>query len=248
MTPALAAALGGIVGGAVFKRNLWGVLSVWSRVLLRGARRVRLSPSRKLGCSLGAHADRNPHGREMSRIERLYQGRGDQGCRRGPPGGRHRRGWGGLAYTDPDNPVTSTANLIPLDPGVVRTIDRTGGTFLHTSRTNPARMKPQEVPAFLEIGDSSATTVDTTAHVLRVLENEKIDVLVPIGGDDALLRVATPRGRVPVIAIPKTMDNDVHGPTTASAFQPRSAAGSVHPQSANGRRLARANRGGRVVR
>ena len=78
-----------------------------------------------------------------------------------------RRGWGGLAYTDPDNPVTSTANLIPLDPGVVRTIDRTGGTFLHTSRTNPARMKPQEVPAFLEIGDSSATTVDTTAHVLR---------------------------------------------------------------------------------
>jgi 6-phosphofructokinase 1 len=122
-----------------------------------------------------------------------------------------RRGWGGLAYFNPDAPEETGKNLIPLDPGVVRTIDRTGGTFLHTSRTNPARMKPEEVPDFLTVtGDDGS--VDITSHVLRVLEDRQIDVLIPIGGDDTLsygLRLH--EEGVPVIAIPKTMDNDVHG-------------------------------------
>jgi 6-phosphofructokinase 1 len=122
-----------------------------------------------------------------------------------------RRGWGGLAYFNPDAPEETGKNLIPLDPGVVRTIDRTGGTFLHTSRTNPARMKPEEVPDFLTVtGDGGS--VDITTHVLRVLEDRQIDVLIPIGGDDTLsygLRLH--EEGVPVIAIPKTMDNDVHG-------------------------------------
>ena len=51
-----------------------------------------------------------------------------------------RRGWGGLTQTNPDDPNTVANNLTPLDPGVVRTVDRTGGTFLHTSRTNPGRV------------------------------------------------------------------------------------------------------------
>jgi 6-phosphofructokinase 1 len=123
-----------------------------------------------------------------------------------------RRGWGGLAYFNPDDPDASEDTLIPLDPGVVRTIDRTGGTFLHTSRTNPAKMRPEEVPDFLDLEPGEAGYADMTEHVLRVLDDRKIDVLIPIGGDDTLsygLRLH--EEGVPVIAIPKTMDNDVHG-------------------------------------
>ena len=94
----------------------------------------------------------------------------------------------------------------------MRTIDRTGGTILHTSRTNPGRVKTASVPAFLAdqaVGDGPH---DFTKHVIRVLEHLGIDALIPIGGDDTLsygLRLHDEG--VPVIAIPKTMDNDVHG-------------------------------------
>jgi 6-phosphofructokinase 1 len=123
-----------------------------------------------------------------------------------------RRGWGGLAETEPEDPASVAENLIRLDDAAVRTVDRTGGTFLHTSRTNPARVKGHEVPRFLAghyLGDGPH---DLTSHVLRVLDSQKIDVLIPIGGDDTLsygLRMH--EEGVPVIAIPKTMDNDVHG-------------------------------------
>jgi 6-phosphofructokinase 1 len=123
-----------------------------------------------------------------------------------------RRGWGGLALTNPADDVTLAENLVPLDPGVVRTIDRSGGTFLHTSRTNPGRMRAREIPGFLEADYPGDGPHDVTAHVLRVLEDVGIDVLIPIGGDDTLsygLRLHDEG--VPVIAIPKTMDNDVHG-------------------------------------
>jgi 6-phosphofructokinase 1 len=123
-----------------------------------------------------------------------------------------RRGWGGLAYYNPEAPDTVEETLISLDPGVVRTIDRTGGTFLHTSRTNPARMRPAELPDFLDREPGEDGYIDLTDHVLRVLERRGIDVLIPIGGDDTLsygLRLHDEG--VPVIAIPKTMDNDVHG-------------------------------------
>ena len=63
-----------------------------------------------------------------------------------------RRGWGGLLDTDPDDLESVAANSLALDPGVVRTIDRTGGTFLHTSRTNPAKVKRTDEPAFLAPG------------------------------------------------------------------------------------------------
>jgi 6-phosphofructokinase len=123
-----------------------------------------------------------------------------------------RRGWGGLAYFNPDHPKATGDNLIPLNPGVVRTIDRTGGTFLHTSRTNPAKVGPEELPDFLAEERGERDSIDLTSHVLRVLESQQIDVLIPIGGDDTLsygLRLH--EEGVPVIAIPKTMDNDVHG-------------------------------------
>jgi 6-phosphofructokinase len=123
-----------------------------------------------------------------------------------------RRGWGGLAETNPDDAETAERNLLVLDPGTVRTIDRTGGTFLHTSRTNPGRVRPGDLPEFLSTSYQGPGPHDITPHVLRVLEAHKIDVLIPIGGDDTLsygLRLHDEG--VPVIAIPKTMDNDVHG-------------------------------------
>jgi 6-phosphofructokinase 1 len=123
-----------------------------------------------------------------------------------------RRGWGGLAYYNPDDPQATGDDLITLDPGVVRTIDRTGGTFLHTSRTNPGKVRTAEIPDFLDVQAGEEGYADITPHVLRVLEDRRIDVLIPIGGDDTLsygLRLH--EEGVPVIAIPKTMDNDVHG-------------------------------------
>ena len=121
-----------------------------------------------------------------------------------------RRGWGGLLNTNLDDPATIKDNFLPLDPTVVRAVDRTGGTFLHTSRTNPGRVRTSEVPDYLTAeGDGPH---DFTPHAMRVLESQGIDVLIPIGGDDTLsygLRMH--EEGVPVIAIPKTMDNDVHG-------------------------------------
>lgn len=123
-----------------------------------------------------------------------------------------RRGWGGLTSTNPEDGRTAADNLIDLDLLTVRTIDRSGGTFLHTSRTNPAKMREEDIPDFM-VGDYSGPgTHDITPHILSVLEDQKIDVLIPIGGDDTLsygLRLH--EEGVPVVAIPKTMDNDVHG-------------------------------------
>ncbi|MEN8041870.1 MAG: 6-phosphofructokinase [Actinomycetota bacterium] len=123
-----------------------------------------------------------------------------------------RRGWGGLLNTNPDDPDSVAENTIKLDPATVRTVDRTGGTFLHTSRTHPGKVRSTEIPDFLAdraVGDG---TQDFTDHSLRVLDSLGVDVLIPIGGDDTLsygLRMH--EEGVPVIAIPKTMDNDVHG-------------------------------------
>ncbi len=123
-----------------------------------------------------------------------------------------RRGWAALLNYNPDDDSAASEWFLRLDPGVVRTIDRTGGTFLHTSRTNPGRVGPSQVPAFLAHRADGDGPFDFTDHALRVLEDQGIDVLIPIGGDDTLsygLRLH--EEGFPVIAIPKTMDNDVHG-------------------------------------
>jgi 6-phosphofructokinase len=123
-----------------------------------------------------------------------------------------RRGWAGLLETDPDDPSTIGSNTTPLDPVVVRTIDRTGGTVLHTSRTNPAKVRPAEEPEFLKAGREDDEPRDHTGHVLKVLGALGIDALLPIGGDDTLsFALRLHAEGVPVVAIPKTMDNDVHG-------------------------------------
>ena len=123
-----------------------------------------------------------------------------------------RRGWAGLLYIDPDDPASVDAYTQPLDTAWVRTIDRFGGTVLHTSRTHPGKVKADAVPEFLESPAGTEPPFDFTPHALGVLDALGIDVLIPIGGDDTLsygLRLH--EEGVPVIAIPKTMDNDVHG-------------------------------------
>jgi ATP-dependent phosphofructokinase / diphosphate-dependent phosphofructokinase len=123
-----------------------------------------------------------------------------------------RRGWAGLLECNPDDEATFAGNVRRLELSDVRTIDRTGGTMLHTSRTNPGNVRPKDVPAFLADQANGDGPFDFTEHVLRVIETLGIDALVAIGGDDTLsyaLRLHDEN--VPVIAIPKTMDNDVHG-------------------------------------
>jgi 6-phosphofructokinase 1 len=126
-----------------------------------------------------------------------------------------RRGWAGLLNYNPDNPAGRDYWFMELDKQRVRTVDRTGGTFLHTSRTNPAKVNPNDVPEFLREPDwhpESDDIRDFTPHVLKNLEHLGIDVLIPIGGDDTLgygHRLHTEE--FPIVAIPKTMDNDVYG-------------------------------------
>jgi 6-phosphofructokinase 1 len=129
-----------------------------------------------------------------------------------------RRGWAGLLEFNRDDPASFNNCFIELDPIRVRTIDRTGGTFLHTSRTHPGRVKPDYVPHFLrdpehpeaEAADKSLR--DFTPHVLKNLEYLGVNTLIPIGGDDTLSYGERLHSEgFPVVAIPKTMDNDVYG-------------------------------------
>lgn len=128
-----------------------------------------------------------------------------------------RRGWGGLLWYDFDDPSTHERYTRNLDKQSVRRVDRNGGTFLHTSRTNPSNVKKDDVPEFLK-GSSygkqvkSDGTMDFTEHVLKVIDHLNIESLVSIGGDDTLsYSVRLMNEGIPIVAIPKTMDNDVFG-------------------------------------
>jgi ATP-dependent phosphofructokinase / diphosphate-dependent phosphofructokinase len=126
-----------------------------------------------------------------------------------------RRGWAGLLYYNPEDPLTQEKLIIPLTKAVVRTIDRTGGTFLHTSRTNPGKVRLQDMPEFLKgkFGHKNGTEPsDCTTHALHVIEHLKLDGLIAIGGDDTLsYAVRLHKEGIPMVCIPKTMDNDVYG-------------------------------------
>jgi len=128
-----------------------------------------------------------------------------------------RRGWAGLLEFNPDDPQACERCTIPLNKQNTRTINRSGGTFLHTSRTNPSRVNREDAPDFLRPpvatgADGDDGPFDFTPHVLRVIEQLGLDVLIPIGGDDTLSYAERMyREGVHIVAIPKTMDNDVFG-------------------------------------
>jgi 6-phosphofructokinase len=123
-----------------------------------------------------------------------------------------RRGWAGLFEFNRDDPESMKRNIMELEKGTVRTIDRSGGTYLHTSRTNPGKVKYENVPEFLKDQAKEGELNDFTEHVLSNLKHLGIDMLIPIGGDDTLsYGERLHEEGFPVVAIPKTMDNDVHG-------------------------------------
>jgi 6-phosphofructokinase 1 len=125
-----------------------------------------------------------------------------------------RRGWAGLTSLLPDG-STDSYSILPLNRKNTRTVDRSGGTFLHTSRTNPARMKIKALPEALRdraarLREVERGVVDVTPFVLENLQRLELDALVAIGGDDTLSYAAIlDKAGFPVIAVPKTMDNDV---------------------------------------
>ncbi len=129
-----------------------------------------------------------------------------------------RRGWESLTHLNHDDPESVRKYVWPLNRDNTRTIDRSGGTVLHTSRTNPSLMK--KVPEFLKgttfpsrektKKGETFTAFDMTSRVLENLQKIGIDQLIAIGGDDTLSYAARlDKESFPVIAIPKTMDNDV---------------------------------------
>jgi len=123
-----------------------------------------------------------------------------------------RLGWGGLLLCQPDDPASVSKYTMVLDQQAVRTIDRTGGTVLHTSRTNPAKVSRDDIPPFLDDGTENDKVRDFTPHILEVIDKLGLDALIPIGGDDTLSYALRLHDEgVPIVAIPKTMDNDVHG-------------------------------------
>lgn len=122
-----------------------------------------------------------------------------------------RRGWAGITQYLRDPKADNSDNVIHLTEEIVNKAGRTGGTFLHTSRTRPSHMKKAEVPEHLK--DTYNQDVnDLTPEILKNLNALNVDYLIPIGGDDTLsYGVRLFREGVKVIAIPKTMDNDVPG-------------------------------------
>ena len=124
-----------------------------------------------------------------------------------------KRGWAGLLNYNPEDPESFDSNLAWLEKQMVRTIDRSGGTYLHTSRTNPGAVRPKDLPEFLRDRVPSGTErADLTDHILKNLSSLEVDILTPIGGEDTLgFAERLHREGFPVIAIPKTMDNDVFG-------------------------------------
>jgi len=122
-----------------------------------------------------------------------------------------RRGWGGLVDIVPDKDADNSEHVRVLTEEIVNKAGRTGGTFLHSSRTRPSTLPRALMPPHLRDkyqGDSN----DITDDVLKNLDFLGIDCLIPIGGDDTLSYGAHLHQRgVPVVAIPKTMDNDVPG-------------------------------------
>jgi len=129
-----------------------------------------------------------------------------------------RRGWEGLTHVNLDDEQSRARYILPLNRANTRTIDRTGGTYLHTTRTNPAKMK--KIPDFLNATNfktaqvtkdgKTSTVYDMTPQVIKNLEKLELEYLVAIGGDDTLSYAAKlDQAGFKVIAIPKTMDNDV---------------------------------------
>ncbi len=132
-----------------------------------------------------------------------------------------RRGWSGPLHVDPADEASLRDHTMALDGIAVRGIDRTGGTILHTSRTNPGKVAEDDLPDRLRGADLTSANgrYDCTDHVMGVLQKMRIDALIAIGGDDTLSYAARLHQEgMTVMACPKTMDNDVYGTDYCMGF------------------------------
>src|SRR5512147_3121942 len=122
-----------------------------------------------------------------------------------------RRGWAGVMEIVRDHLYDNSNNFQILTEEIVNKAGRTGGTFLHTSRTKPSKMKKDDVPVHLK-DKYNQDVNDLTPEVIKNLDYLGVDYLIPIGGDDTLsYGVRLYQEGLRVVAIPKTMDNDVPG-------------------------------------
>ena len=155
-----------------------------------------------------------------------------------------RRGWAGLVDIIRDKKVDNSNNFRELTEETVNRAGRTGGTFLHSSRTNPTKVKKDSLPEHLK--DKYTEDVnDVTSDVLKNLDFLGIDYLIPIGGDDTLsYGVRMYQEGVKTVAIPKTMDNDVPGTDYCIGFSTCvTRTIEIGEQPAHGGRFARADYG-----
>jgi len=121
-----------------------------------------------------------------------------------------RKGWDGLINYNPHDPSTYSDHFIELTKNIVRPIDRTPGSFLHSSRIEPRQVPSEKVPDFLR--EKKTETQDLSGHIMDVVKRLEFRALIVIGDDDMLHYAAyLSQQGVPIIAIPKTVYNNIHG-------------------------------------
>jgi 6-phosphofructokinase len=121
-----------------------------------------------------------------------------------------RKGWEGIINYNPHDPTTYGDNFTELTKGMVRSIDRMHGSFLHSSRINPREMPPDLIPRFLQ--ERGAETQDLTPHILDIIQRLEYKALVVLGDDDMLMYAAyLSQQGIPIVAIPKTIHNNIKG-------------------------------------
>jgi 6-phosphofructokinase len=123
-----------------------------------------------------------------------------------------RKGWEGLINYNPLDPTTYGEHFIELSKNLVRPIDRSPGSFLHSSYANPRALSGHLVPDFLRLGKAEAEIEDVTAHIQEVVQGLDYKALVVIGDNDMLQYAAyLSQQGMPIVAIPKTIHNNIHG-------------------------------------
>jgi 6-phosphofructokinase 1 len=121
-----------------------------------------------------------------------------------------RKGWEGFINYNPHDPTTYSEHFIELTKNMVRPIDRTPGSFLHSSRSDPRQIPADKVPEFLR--EKQVTSQDLTGHIEDVIHRLGYQALIVIGDDDTLHYAAyLSQKNIPIIAIPKTIHNNIHG-------------------------------------
>lgn len=130
-----------------------------------------------------------------------------------------RKGWEGLLNYDPDDPVTHADNAMIMNKPRIHNIERTAGSFLHSSRINPGQVNPKDAPPFLRVSADPEEPLDLTNHIKRSIESLQLDTLIVLGDNEALqYTYRLSQEGVPVIAVPKSVHNNIHGSAYSLGF------------------------------